>query len=107
MNSAKKHIRQVIRLNDTVYETSLTKKYANRKPYTPKDPRHMTALIPGLILELLVQPGDAVRPGQGLVVLEAMKMQNRLTAHDAGTVQILHVSPGDTVAKGQLLITFE
>jgi len=101
------HIRQTIALNDTLYETTLTKKYANRKAHVPKDPRRLTAIIPGLILELLVRPGDEVKPGQGLLVLEAMKMQNRITAHDAHTVQALHVVPGDTVTKGQLLVTFD
>ncbi|MBI1754272.1 MAG: acetyl-CoA carboxylase biotin carboxyl carrier protein subunit [Acidobacteria bacterium] len=106
MNSAKKHVRQIIRLNDTVYETTLTKKYANRKPYAPKDPRRLTAVIPGLILEILVRPGDSVKPGQSLLVLEAMKMQNRIVAHDALTLDAIHVAPGDTVAKGQLLAEF-
>ncbi|WLT32033.1 acetyl-CoA carboxylase biotin carboxyl carrier protein subunit [Geothrix sp. PMB-07] len=106
MNSAKKHVRQIIRLNDTVYETTFTKKYANRKPYTPKDPRRLTAVIPGLILEVLVRPGDTVRPGQSLLVLEAMKMQNRIVAHDALTLDTIHVTPGDTVTKGQLLAEF-
>jgi biotin carboxyl carrier protein len=107
MTPAQKPRRQTLALNDTLYETTFTKKYAQRKPYAPKDPRRLTAIIPGLILELRVGPGDQVREGHDLLVLEAMKMQNHITAHDDVTIKALHVAPGDTVTKGQLLMEFE
>jgi biotin carboxyl carrier protein len=107
MTSAKKIARQSISLNGVDYETTLTKKYANRKPFVPKDLSRLTAIIPGLILDILVQPGDKVRFGQSLLVLEAMKMQNHIAAHDVATIKALHVSPGETVTKGQLLMEFE
>jgi biotin carboxyl carrier protein len=40
-------------------------------------------------------------------VLEAMKMQNRIAAHDAAVVKAVHVAPGETVTKGQLLVAFQ
>lgn len=104
---APKPQRQTITLNDTVYETTHTRKYALRKPYVPKDPRHLRAVIPGLIVAVQVQPGDAVTRGQGVLVLEAMKMQNLLLAPRAGRVREVHVSAGQTVAKGALLVVFE
>lgn len=107
MTPAQKPLRQTLALNDTLYETTLTKKYANRKPYAPKDPRRLTAIIPGLILELRVGVGDEVREGHDLLVLEAMKMQNHITAHDDVAVKAIHVTPGETVTKGQLLMEFE
>jgi biotin carboxyl carrier protein len=107
MTPAQKPSRQTIHLNDTAYETTFTKKYARRKPFVPKDPKRLTAVIPGLILELLVMPGDLVRPGQSLLILEAMKMQNHITAHDQATIKALHVAPGDAVTRGQLLVEFE
>ena len=107
MTAALKPIRQTITLDDTVYETAFTKKFAHRKPYAPKDPRRLTAIIPGLILQVLVGPGDPVQPGQSLLILEAMKMQNHIAAHDEATIKALHVTPGDTVMKGQLLVEFE
>ena len=107
MNPAPKPRRQTITLHDTVYETTLTRKFLHRKPYAPKDPSRLTAIIPGLILKLLVGPGDRVRRGQGLLVLEAMKMENRITVPTDATIKALHVTPGDTVAKGQLLVEFE
>lgn len=99
--------RQTLTLHDTDYETTFTRKYALRKTFVPKDPKRLTAVIPGLILEVLVQPGDAVTAGQSLLVLEAMKMQNHLGAHHDGRIKAVHVAVGKTVARGQLLLEFE
>jgi biotin carboxyl carrier protein len=107
MPATKTQPRQTIALNGVLYETALTRKYAQRKPYVPKDPKRLTAIIPGLILEVLVKPGDRVACGQGLLVLEAMKMQNRIAAHDGAVVKAVHVAPGETVTKGQLLVAFQ
>jgi biotin carboxyl carrier protein len=98
--------RQTLALDDRVYETTLTAKYANRKRHVPRDPRRLTAIIPGLVLSPIVRPGDRVRSGQDLLILEAMKMENHIGAHGDLTVKAVHVAPGDVVAKGQLLIEF-
>ncbi len=99
--------RHTLTLNDTAYETTFTRKFAHRKPYAPKDPKLLTAIIPGLILDLLVGPGDPVRRGQSLLVLEAMKMQNHIAAPEGGIIKAFLVAPGDMVTKGQLLVEFE
>ena len=67
-------------------------------------PAPLVAPMPGLIVRVNVQPGDAVSAGQGLVVMEAMKMENELRATAAGTVKAVHVAPGATVDKGALLV---
>lgn len=66
--------------------------------------REVHAPMPGLVLRVLVAPGDAVEAGQGVVVLEAMKMENELTAPAAGTVAAVHAAPGDAVGKNDLLV---
>ena len=66
--------------------------------------REVHAPMPGLVLRVLVEPGDEVAEGQGVVVLEAMKMENELTAPAAGTVAAVHVAAGDAVAKNDLLV---
>lgn len=63
--------------------------------------------MPGLIVRINVQAGDAVQPGQGLVVMEAMKMENELRAQAAGTVKSVQVKPGTAVEKGAILIELE
>jgi acetyl-CoA/propionyl-CoA carboxylase, biotin carboxylase, biotin carboxyl carrier protein len=58
----------------------------------------------GTIVKALVSVGDAVEVGQGVVVLEAMKMENHITAEKAGTVSEVRVSAGDTVGTGDVLV---
>jgi pyruvate carboxylase subunit B len=63
--------------------------------------------MPGLIVRVQVQPGDRVQPGQGLVVMEAMKMENELRAPATATVKAIAVAPGQAVEKGALLVEME
>jgi len=70
----------------------------------PTGPAPLTAPMPGLIVRVNVQPGDQVVAGQGLVVMEAMKMENELRAQAAGVVQSVRVTPGTAVEKGALLV---
>lgn len=69
--------------------------------------RAVKAPMPGLVLNVMVAPGQEVQLGDGLVVLEAMKMENELRAQNAGVVKAIHVSPGDAVSKNALLLEFE
>ena len=69
--------------------------------------KEVRAPMPGLVLELLVAEADAVEAGQGLLVLEAMKMENEIKAAADGKVARIHVKAGDPVAKGDLLLEFE
>ena len=61
--------------------------------------------MPGKIVRVLVAPGDAVEAGQGIVVVEAMKMQNEMKATRAGHVHSVQAREGATVAAGELLAT--
>jgi len=62
------------------------------------------APMPGKVLQVLVAAGDRVDAGDGLLLLEAMKMENRLTAPAAAEVAEVRVAAGDTVAGGQVLL---
>lgn len=65
------------------------------------------APMPGLVLDVFVEEGDTVETGQGLLVLEAMKMENELKAPAGGVVGTVHASSGDAVDKEALLIDIE
>lgn len=69
--------------------------------------RPVIAPMPGRIVRLLVQAGDAVEAQQGLIVMEAMKMQNELRAPKAGRVARLTALPGTTVQPGEVLAVIE
>ncbi len=64
----------------------------------------MKAPMPGRVLAVDVSAGQSVAEGDRLLVLEAMKMEHRLTARSAGTVKSVHVAVGDQVADGMLLV---
>ena len=65
-------------IDDGRYKTQLTEKFKKRTPYTPKDPSKVTAVIPGTIVKLQIKEGQQVNPGRCLLILEAMKMKNRI-----------------------------
>ncbi|HEY1500865.1 MAG TPA: biotin/lipoyl-containing protein [Acidobacteriaceae bacterium] len=93
-----------------------------RIPYRIDDPRSLRsrrrharadgpitlkASMPGRVVRLLVEKGDAVAIHQGVLVLEAMKMQNEIKSQKDGHVREIRVSPGDTVAVGDVLAIIE
>lgn len=73
----------------------------------PGGPQRVTAPMPGKIVKVLVKPGDQVTARQGLVVIEAMKMENELRASRDGQVKDVHVADGDLVEAGRLLTVIE
>ena len=73
----------------------------------PTGPAPIIAPMPGLIVRVNVSIGDRVEAGQGVVVMEAMKMENELRATAAGTVRSVEVSPGTAVEKGALLVALD
>jgi acetyl/propionyl-CoA carboxylase alpha subunit len=76
---------------------------ADRQPTS----RVLKAPMPGLVLRVNAEPGQAVAAGAGLVVLEAMKMENELKAPGAAVVRAVRVQAGEAVEKGQVLLEFE
>lgn len=70
-------------------------------------PRSLRAPMPGLVVKVEVQEGEDVFRDQGLVIVEAMKMENELKAEAEARVDKVLVAPGDTVEKDQVLIEFQ
>ena len=70
-------------------------------------PQRITAPMPGKIVRVLVKPGDEVKARQGLVVVEAMKMENELRAARDGRVRDVAVTEGQSVDAGALLLVVE
>jgi len=69
--------------------------------------RSITASMPGRVIRILVQVGDRIEAQQGLIVVEAMKMQNELKAPRGGTVTRVVAAVGATVQTGELLLVIE
>jgi pyruvate carboxylase subunit B len=73
----------------------------------PSGPAPVVAPMPGLVVRIAVAVGDQVTAGQGVLVMEAMKMENELRAAAAGTVKAVRATPGTAVEKGTVLIELE
>jgi len=86
---------------DTAVRRAGTRRGAGAASGTVKAP------MPGLVLRVLVTKGAEVVQGQGLVVIEAMKMENELKAAGSGVVREVHVAVGDKVERGTVLISIQ
>jgi len=93
-----------LNIDTSIYKTRISKKFGNRKPYAAPDPRLILSFIPGTVLDILVKPGDRVKKGDSLMILDAMKMQNLLKSAIDGTIKNIPVKRGDKVSKGTVLI---
>ncbi|HEX7360830.1 MAG TPA: biotin/lipoyl-containing protein [Bryobacteraceae bacterium] len=80
---------------------------AQSKRVAATGPVEVRAQMPGKVIRLLVAPGDRVEVDQGVIVVEAMKMQNEMKSPKAGTVTKIHIRQGATVAAGEALVAIE
>jgi biotin carboxyl carrier protein len=90
-----------LNIDTSLYQTRI------RKPYQPTDPRIILSFIPGTVLEILIKPGQKVSKGEDLMILDAMKMQNKLKCNMDGKVKSIEVKKGDKVSKGTILLELE
>jgi biotin carboxyl carrier protein len=97
----------VLNIDTTLYRTRLSRKFEKRVPYKTRDNRMILSFIPGTVLDILVKPGQIVRKGDDLMVLDAMKMQNQLKSKIDGRVKNIPVKKGDKVSKGTILLELE
>lgn len=96
-----------LNIDTSIYQTRISKKFENRKPYAIPDPRIILSFIPGTVLDIFVEPGQMVTKGQELMILDAMKMKNKLKCIMDGKVKSIAVNKGDKVSKGTILIVLE
>lgn len=69
--------------------------------------KDIKAPMPGLVLDVLVSPGQEVAEGDDLIILEAMKMENALKAPQSGTIESVNVNKQDKVDKNQVLVSYK
>ena len=106
---AKEGQRTLVSIDGQIYEFTQVQERrgkARRREAGRLDPE-VRSPMPGKILQVLVQEGTQVEAGQPLVLVEAMKMENSLTAEGAAVVKKVHVSPGDLVDLGQVIVELE
>ena len=112
-----------IDVNGSIYQVELaeevkttkTPKLVRSKPVQTKEEKpkpasglsKVVAPLPGSIFKLLVKEGDAVKKGQPILILEAMKMENNILAEKEGVVNKVLVSEGASVLQGDILVEIE
>ena len=96
-----------LNIGSSLYQTRISTKFKNRKPYQPVDPKIILSFIPGTVLDIFVTVGQDVKKGQELMILDAMKMQNRLKCPMDGKVKSIAVNKGVKVSKGTVLLELE
>lgn len=103
----KKDTQGFLNIDSTLYKTRISSKFKNRKPYQSADPGNILSFIPGTVLHILIKQGQDVKKGDDLMILDAMKMQNKLKCSMDGKVKSIFVNKGDKVSKGTLLVELE
>jgi len=77
------------------------------KPTSVVNASSVVAPLPGLVLKVMVKVGDTVKPGQDVMIMEAMKMENEIQSHINGIVREIKVKEGDSISEGDVLIVLE
>jgi len=89
------------------YKTLLTNKYKKRKVWVDPNPLEIQSYIPGTIINISVKEGDFVKEGDPLLILEAMKMQNRIEMPFTARIKKINVCEGERIPKDFLMIELE
>lgn len=97
----------ILKIDSSLYKTNISPAFANRKAYVPANPGIIVSHIPGTIIQVFVSPGAVVHKGDDLVILDAMKMKNRIKCNLDGRVKSVMVSEGAKVSKGSVLLELE
>lgn len=94
-------------VHSAVYKTEYTKKYENRTKWEKPDENKVFSFIPGTIIEILVSEGQELKEGETILILEAMKMHNKVQMPFDGRIVKIYVSNETKVPKNHLMFELE
>ncbi len=94
-----------INIDYEIYHTHASKKYENKTKWEKPDNKNIKSEIPGTIIEILVKEGQKVKEGDTMVIIQAMKMNNKILFTANGTVDKIWVKIGDVIPKGANIIS--
>lgn len=103
----------IVKVNGNVYRVDIADQYdlllaqLGMDSLSARQVTDVRAPMPGLVLDILVVPGQQVKKGDNLVVLEAMKMENMLKSAVDGEVKAVPIQKGDKVEKNSILVQFK
>ncbi len=91
-------------ISSGIYRTELTPKYKKKKPWIMPNPKKIIAIIPGTVLDVFVKPGQTVKKGEVLLLLEAMKMQNQILMPFEGKIKKVYVKPDEIIKRLHVMV---
>jgi pyruvate carboxylase len=95
---------ETIIVHSAVYRTEYTNKYRNRVKWERPNENHILSFMPGTIIDVFVRPGNSLKKGDPLLILEAMKMHNSVLMPFNGKIVSVHVKPGDKIPNRSVMI---
>ena len=96
-----------LQIDGVEYKTTFTSKWINRKKWEEPNLNLIESYIPGTILNINVKEGQEVEADDVLLTLQAMKMNNKITAPFSAKIKKIYVKAGDQIAKDTLMIELE
>lgn len=106
-DASKKPKYKTLVIDGTKYKTTYSQKFEKRVRFEVANPKHILAFIPGTVGKINVKEGQLVKKGAKLLILEAMKMKNRLEAPVNGKIKKIYVKEGEIVPKNFIMIEIE
>lgn len=111
VNSEEKSVE--LKIDGQIYQVKLKDKYdelltsLGMENLTSKKVKDIKAPMPGLVIDVMVKPGDVIQEKDPILILEAMKMENVLKSPVEGVIKTVKVEKSNTVEKNEILIEFE
>ena len=87
-----------------IYKTTYTRKFEERAKWETPNKNLLYSFIPGTIIDIYVKPGDKIKEGETLLLLEAMKMQNQVRMPFDGEIVKIHVKKDEVIPKKHLMV---
>lgn len=94
-------------VHSAVYKTEYTKKYESRIKWEKPDENKILSFIPGTIIQILAKEGQKLKEGDTMLILEAMKMHNKVQMPFNGKIVKIHVTNGEKIPKSHLMVEIE
>lgn len=91
-------------IDGTIYITEVPDRVANKKKWERPNPNHIKSFIPGTIVEIFVKEGQEVKEGECLMILQAMKMKNKILMPFDGIIEKIHVNEEDKVPNRMVMV---
>ncbi|MFI3330923.1 MAG: biotin/lipoyl-containing protein [Rikenellaceae bacterium] len=98
---------EVLETENGGFKTTFNKVHTMRKKWSAPNPKQILTLMPGMVIEIKVKAGDAVKKGDCLLLFKAMKMNNNILAPFDGVIKSVEAPLNENLKKNTLLIEFE